>query len=262
MTIKIPLQIDGVDLSSDTVLANMDPELDEVDWVTHGPITLAIVYSEETSPRAAVAEAHDWVLRIHKLLAGATVTGVFDELVGWNEVAARCSVTPEAVRTWAKGLRRGQARAFPSARQAVPLGAGKRSLYLYAWREVLIWVRDVIGLDPDEGMTYLDDGHIAEINACIASERGMTVPGEFTPLSKHLLPSSGQLEAKLENHLEPWTQMLEVTRASSRQDWSEVEPLLLQLGELPSQVARQEMFQFGTRLTSLHWSTGTHTSLA
>jgi hypothetical protein len=207
MMIKIPLQVEGVDLSSDTVLANMDSELDELDWVTHGPLTLAIVYCDASHPKAAVAEAQDWVLRIHKLQPEARVSRVFDELAGWSEIAARCAVTPEAVRTWAKGLRRGQAHPFPAVRQAVPLGAGRRSLHLYAWRETLTWVRDVIGLDPDDGIAYLDDSGIAELDAYIASERGATLPNDYTPLPSQ--PSFGPVETKLPSSVATWTQPIE-----------------------------------------------------
>ena len=261
MTIKIPLQVEGVDLSSDTVLANMDPDLDELDWVTHGPITVAIVYSEESSPRAALAEAHDWVLRIHKLQPGAAVTRVFDELVGWSEIAARCTVTPEAVRTWAKGLRRGQAHPFPVARQAVPLGAGKRSLYLYAWREVLTWVRDVIELDPDEDMTYLDDGHLAELDASIACERGSTLPGGYTPLPSQLLPSSGQLDTRLASKLDTWVGLLEATREQPHWARLEVGSFLLRLSEVPSGTESEEP---EIRMGNAHllWSTSPRSSLA
>lgn len=221
MTIKIPLQVEGIDLSCDTVLANMDPDLDELDWVAQGPITLAVVYSEENSPRAALAEAHDWVLRIHKLQPGASVTRVFDELVGWSEIAARCAVTPEAVRTWAKGLRRGQAHSFPAARQVVPLGAGKRSLYLYGWREVLMWVRDVIQLDPDENMTYLEDSHIAELDASIAYERGTTPPSEYTPLPGQISLSS-KFEDMLTSESDARVRLKEASREQPSSDWHHV----------------------------------------
>lgn len=52
---------------------------------------------------------------------------------------------------------------------------------LYAWREVLSWIRDVLGTDPDEGIDYLSDAQIASLNAdltAIKEERS-----EWHPIS-------------------------------------------------------------------------------
>jgi len=36
---------------------------------------------------------------------------------------------------------------------------------LYAWREVVSWIREVIGTDPDDGIEYLTDTQLAHLNA-------------------------------------------------------------------------------------------------
>jgi hypothetical protein len=40
---------------------------------------------------------------------------------------------------------------------------------LYAWREVVSWIREVIGIDPDEDIEYLDDAQIASLNVELAA---------------------------------------------------------------------------------------------
>jgi hypothetical protein len=39
---------------------------------------------------------------------------------------------------------------------------------LYAWREVVSWIREVLGADPDEGIDYLSDTEYARLNAELA----------------------------------------------------------------------------------------------
>ena len=36
---------------------------------------------------------------------------------------------------------------------------------LYAWREVVSWIREVIGVDPDDGIEYLTGAQLAHLNA-------------------------------------------------------------------------------------------------
>jgi hypothetical protein len=46
---------------------------------------------------------------------------------------------------------------------------------LYAWREVLSWIREILCTDPEEGSEYLSDMQLADLNACLAvirTERG------------------------------------------------------------------------------------------
>ena len=42
---------------------------------------------------------------------------------------------------------------------------------LYAWREVMSWIREILGTDPDEGIEYLSDKQLADLNAHLAAIR-------------------------------------------------------------------------------------------
>ena len=59
-------------------------------------------------------------------------------------------------------------------------GSGGKTMNLYAWREVMSWVREVIGIDPDENIEYLTDAQLADLNAELAAS--MTTPG-WHPMS-------------------------------------------------------------------------------
>lgn len=174
MTRKIPLHVRGIDLRDVAAYERIPEDLLDLDWKAAGAVSLAVVYVDGPD---AVSEAIEAARRIQKHLSGVTVVGVHDELVTLGDVAVRCSVADEAVRLWAAGKRRASGRAFPGPRQVVSASAGK-STSLYAWREVVSWVREVVRVDPDEGIDYLDDAGIAEVNAEIAGYRS---PGWSSP---------------------------------------------------------------------------------
>jgi hypothetical protein len=46
--------------------------------------------------------------------------------------------------------------------------AGTETMSLYAWREVVSWIREILGTDPDEGIEYLTDNELATLNAQLA----------------------------------------------------------------------------------------------
>ena len=165
MTAKIMLRLRGIDLRDLSNHELIPPALEDLSFESHGPVSIAVVYSDDPDPASA---AYDWARLIGEHLPGVTVTEVFDELVSTSDIAARCGVAPEAVRLWAAGRRRAALRPFPTARQVVGTGSGGKTSTLYAWREVLYWVREVLGSDPDEAITYLDDQMIAYLNAEIA----------------------------------------------------------------------------------------------
>jgi len=158
MYVKIALRLHGFDLRVDG--AAVPEDLDEVFLTSHGAITLAVVYTHDADP---LGTAEDAARRIAKCLPGARAVEVHDELVTTADIAHRCAVAAEAVRLWASGKRRHQVRPFPAPRQVIGTSGGK-SMNLYAWREVLSWVREVIGLDPDEDVTYPTDEQILELN--------------------------------------------------------------------------------------------------
>jgi hypothetical protein len=184
MTVKIALRLNGLDLRAATEYERIPSDLEELSFEANGGVSVAIVYSEESSP---THEAADWAARIVKLVPGVGVTEAFDELVSVSDIAARCDVAAEAVRLWAAGKRRAFVRPFPSPRQVVGAGSGGKTMNLYAWREVLSWVREVIRIDPDEGISYLDDAQYAALNAelCHLSAPGVETDSPWRPMAVH-----------------------------------------------------------------------------
>jgi hypothetical protein len=167
MTVKIPLRLRGLDLRDVETYDRIDPDLAELSWEANGGVSLAVFYSDDPSP-VAVETAADWARRIAKLMPGVSVADVHDELVSISDIAARTGVAAEAVRLWAAGKRRASLRPFPAPRQVVGSGSGGKSMNLYAWREVVSWIREIIGTDPDEGIEYLTDAQHANLNAELA----------------------------------------------------------------------------------------------
>lgn len=131
----------------------------------NGPVSVAVVVTDSPMP---VTEAATWARLISTLMPGVEVVRVHEELVSVSDIASRCGVAAEAVRLWAAGRRRATAlRPFPAPREVIGLGAGGKTMNIYAWAEVVEWTRAVIGIDPEHGVRYLDDRQQAELNALL-----------------------------------------------------------------------------------------------
>lgn len=161
MTVKVALRLDGLDLRDIESYARIPAELAEVFFQANGGVSLAVVYSDSATP---VEDAADCARLIGTLIPGAAVVRAHEELVSIPDIAARCDVATEAVRLWATGKRRTTLRPFPQPREVIGFGAG-RTMSIYAWAEVVEWVRVVLGFDPDAGIDYLDDQQYAQLNA-------------------------------------------------------------------------------------------------
>lgn len=166
VTVKIPLRLSGLDLRNVEEYLRIPEEVAELGYEARGPISLAVVLSDEPNP---AHEAADWARRINKLVDGVTVTGVYSELVNIPDIAARCQVAAEAVRLWASGKRRNKLRPFPDVAEVAGFDAGGKPVSMYAWSDVVSWVRDVLGTDPDEGVEYLSPWAVADLNAELAN---------------------------------------------------------------------------------------------
>jgi hypothetical protein len=166
MTVKIALRLNGLDLRDITAYELIPEDLAEISFELHGGISLAVVYSEGPEP---VCDAIEAARQIEKLVPSVRVVDVFDELVSVSDIAARCDVAAEAVRLWATGQRRARPRTFPQPQQVVGTATPGKTMPVYAWREVLAWVREVLHMDPDEGITYLDDRRIADLKSELAN---------------------------------------------------------------------------------------------
>jgi hypothetical protein len=189
MTLKIPLRLRGIDLRDVDAYARIDPDLEDLSWEANGGVSLAVLYSDDSLP---VADATDWARRITKLMPGVTVADVHDELVSISDIAVRAGVAPETARLWAAGKRRASLRPFPAPRQVVGSESGGKSMSLYAWREVVSWIRDVIGIDPDVGIDYLSDSQHANLNADLA---GIALTAAWHPFDVETPQITGGLHA-------------------------------------------------------------------
>lgn len=170
MTVKIPLRLQGIDLRDTEAYDRIPPELEELFWMANGALSLAVVLSD-SSEVVAAADAADWARRIAKHMPGVLAAEVHDELVSVSDIAARAGVAPEAVRLWAAHKRRASLRPFPAPHQVVGTGSGGKTMSLYAWREVLSWIREILGTDPDESIEYLSDTRLADLNVDLAAIR-------------------------------------------------------------------------------------------
>ena len=180
MTVKIPLRFQGIDLRDPEAYDRIDEELALLFWTSNGAVSLAIVFSDDPAS-VAITDAGDWSRRIANLMPGVSVAEVHDELVSIADIAARAGVAHEAVRLWTIGKRRASLRPFPTPRQVVGAGSGGKTMNLYAWRDVLSWIREVLDSDPDEGITYLTDHEYAMLNAHLAAIRSET--NEWHPIA-------------------------------------------------------------------------------
>jgi len=174
MTVKIPLRLEGIDLRDAEAYDRIPLGLEELFWMSNGAVSLAVLFSDAQSS-VAIADAVDWARRIAKLMPDVSVADVHDELVSTSDIAARVGVAHEAVRLWATSKRRTSIRTFPSPRQAVGSGSRGRTMSLYAWRDVLSWIRANLITDPDEGTDYLTDAEYAALNAELAIIREESV---------------------------------------------------------------------------------------
>jgi transposase-like protein len=170
MTVKIPLRLQGIDLRDAEAYERIPPELEELFWMANGAMSLAVVLSDDREA-VAVTEAAGFARHIAKHMANVLVAEVFDELVSVSDIATRAGVAPEAVRLWAARKRRASLRPFPAPRQVVGNGSGGKTMSLYAWREVLSWIREILCTDPEECIEYLSDTQLADLNARLAAIR-------------------------------------------------------------------------------------------
>ncbi|MGX7678281.1 hypothetical protein ACSMXN_05230 [Jatrophihabitans sp. DSM 45814] len=173
MYTKISLRLSGIDLRDPDAYSLVPEELSDLGFEANGGVSSAVFVAEDDA--SPIGAALDAARCIAKHMRGVVVTEVYDELVSTADIAARCEVGAEAVRLWVTGQRRRASRPFPAPRQVV--GSGSKPMSLWAWRDVLAWTREVIGLDPDEDVTYLDDSQLAELNAELAT-LGDTPPAD------------------------------------------------------------------------------------
>ena len=160
---KILLRVRGVDLDDRATLDALATHLDDLGWESVAGQVTAVLYTDSPDP---VAAALDVTQAIEKVLPGATVDSVDEQLVSVGDIADRLGITSEAVRLWAAGKRRVGASPFPEPRAHI--SQGRTLMKIWGWAEVVEWLRAAYGLDPEEGVRYLSRRDVAELNAELA----------------------------------------------------------------------------------------------
>ncbi|WP_394426195.1 hypothetical protein [Streptomyces sp. SGAir0957] len=149
-------------MDDDETIEQLALSLGDLGWQEAGGLTTATVYSTGSDPVAdAVAAAN----HIRRVLPHTIVERVDEQFVTLADIAARAGLTHEAVRLWATGKRRTGREPFPAARTQV--GQGRSTSKIWAWPEVLIWLKEQYCLDLEPGVTYLDARHVARLNAAL-----------------------------------------------------------------------------------------------
>jgi hypothetical protein len=159
---KIVLSVQNVDLGHDKTLATLAEHLDDLGWESvEGQVT-ATLYTDEPD---VVGAALDVVHGIEKYLPDATVVRVDEQLVAVSDIADRVGMSSEGVRLWTTGQRRKMGPPFPSPRGQV--SQGRTLMKVWAWAEVIGWLRSQYKLDPEPGVCYPSDREITHLNAAL-----------------------------------------------------------------------------------------------
>lgn len=177
MFTKIALRLSGIDLRDPEAYSRIPEDLSYLGFEANGGVSSAVFATDDARP---IGSALDAARCIAKHIPGAHAVDVYDELVSTADIAVRCEVGAEAVRLWVNGRRRSAQRTFPPPRQVI--GHGAKPMSLWAWRDVLAWTREVVGIDADEDVTYLDDAQVAELNAELAGCSASSATSEWRPL--------------------------------------------------------------------------------
>jgi hypothetical protein len=159
---KIVLSIQNVDLGHDKTLATLAQHLDDLGWESvEGQVT-ATLYTDEPD---VVGATLDVVHCIEKYLPDATVVRIDEQLVAVSDIADRVGMSSEGVRLWTTGQRRKIGPRFPAPRGQV--SQGRTSMKVWAWADVINWLRSQYKLDPEPGVLYPSDHEIAHLNASL-----------------------------------------------------------------------------------------------
>jgi hypothetical protein len=161
---KIVLAVRGVDLRDDKTVSILNDQFPEVGWLAVGELVQAVIYTESSFP-VGVAVALAQLIRA--ILPDAEVPRADEELVTIGNIADAVGVTHETVRLWVAGQRRATGQPFPAPRASI--NAGRAAMNVWAWADVVQWLRVACGLDPEPEVMFLSDREVAELNLQLAT---------------------------------------------------------------------------------------------
>lgn len=174
MGTKIVLNVSNVDLSDDPTIQLLAKHLDHLGWESISGQVTATLYARSAD---VVGEAVGVADAIERHLPHASVVRVDEQLVAVSDIAARLGMTREGVRLWVQGKRRKADVPFPFPRGQV--SHGNTVMKIWAWPDVLFWMRSQYQIDPEVGVSYPSDRDVALLNAAIhgrARERKEWLP--------------------------------------------------------------------------------------
>lgn len=176
MDYKVVLDVVGVDLESEAVAEQLAEADLDLAWSDSGGRTSAAFFTQAADP---VSAAYDVARRIERVVPGAKVPRVDEELMSVREIASEMSLSREAVRLWTVG-RRGPGH-FPRPRAGASTG-DRGSVRLWAWSEVAGWLDEYLGIEPD--YRYLTWAQVADLNAHLAGIELHAADVELTHMSE------------------------------------------------------------------------------
>jgi hypothetical protein len=162
METSIVLNVEGITLEDNAVLEVLAGCFDDLAWSSHDGQVTATVFTDAPDPVAAAAHL---AARIGEHVPGARVTGASEQLVSVGDIADRAGVTTEAIRLWAAGKRRAKTP-FPAPRGRI--SQGRTQMKIWAWGEVVAWLRHEYKLQVEPGLEFLDARQLARLNAILA----------------------------------------------------------------------------------------------
>jgi len=169
----------GVDFEDDHVFDALS-ELQNVDWLESNGSVIALATVEAAS---ALAAADALVADVRNRVPDARPIRIDPDLVSVADIADRVGVTREAVRNWAKGLRRDGG--FPAPLGVV--GAASKPTYVWGWARVNEWLEANLGLG--DGFTYPTPLEEAEINVRLMTPPpSISAPVEWKTTELHAAP--------------------------------------------------------------------------
>ncbi|MET8616142.1 hypothetical protein [Streptomyces misionensis] len=166
MKTHIPLIVRNISLDDDATVEQLALSLSDFGWHETGGQVIATFYTMSADPVAAAAAA---AFSIKRALPQARVERVDEQFVSLADIAARAGLTHEAVRLWATGKRRAAGEPFPAPRAEV--GQGRTATKIWAWPEVLTWLKAHYFLDLEPDTAYLTAEQVARLNVALQSRR-------------------------------------------------------------------------------------------
>lgn len=167
---KVVLCVEGIDLDDDETLDIIGLHLNDLVWSSVGnDVRVAVLTSSADPVAAVVTVARDIECR----LVGARVTRVDEQFVTTREIADAVGLTREAVRLWVRGHRRSESP-FPRPRAHLAVSSSGNTTKVWAWADVVSWMRESYDVDPEPGILYLGDRDVAALNMQFASTRSGT----------------------------------------------------------------------------------------